>query len=239
MFHYQTIALGIFDERVHGYRGRTVDAGFADFRGVPNDASRPLGGIVEISGGGLPIYEASFYKRIIDQLRAGRWDGALFKKLMRQSPGRDRVMILVMQAEDAPQLSNIVDLDPSIVDLDGLPVARCTYRNHAYEMDAGTFYEPKLLDILIASGAHYAAIAPRDSLPGSAHIMGTLRFGSDPATSVCNPDGRFWDIDNLYASDGALFPTSSGYNPTMTIVTLALRVAAAMVNPGSPASVIT
>jgi choline dehydrogenase-like flavoprotein len=239
MFHYQTIALGIFDERVHGYRGRTVDSGFADFRGVPNDAQHPLGGIVEISGGGLPLQEAAFYKRIILQLRAGRWDGPLFKQLMRQSPGRDRVMVLVMQAEDAPQTTNVVDLDPAIVDLDGLPVARCTYKNHAFEVDAGKFYEPKLMDIFQAAGARYTAIAPRDEVPSSQHIMGTLRFGAAAATSVCNPDGRFWDVGNLYASDGSLFPTSSGYNPTMTIVALALRVAAAIVNPTSPASVIT
>ena len=61
--------------------------------------------------------------------------------------------------------------------------------------------------------------------------MGTLRSGAEPATSVTDPNGRFWDLGNLYASDGALFPTSSGYNPTMTIVALALRVAAAIVNP--------
>src|ERR1044071_1473330 len=90
MFHYQTISLGIFDERVHGYRGRTVAHGFADFRGKPNDPDHPLGGIVEISGGGFPIGEAAFYSQIVLQLRAGRWDGPLFKKLMRQSPGRDR-----------------------------------------------------------------------------------------------------------------------------------------------------
>jgi gluconate 2-dehydrogenase alpha chain len=239
MFHYQTIALGIFDERVHGYRGRTVAHGFADFRGTPNDAAHPLGGIVEISGGGFPIGEAAFYTRIINQLRAGRWDGALFKKLMRQSPGRDRVMILVMQAEDAPQSTNVVDLDPAIVDLDGLPVARCTYKNHDFEVQAGQFYEPKLLDILEAAGASFMALAPRDAIPSSQHIMGTLRFGTDPATSVCDPNGKFWDLGNLYASDGALFPTSSGYNPTMTIVTLALRVGAAIINPTSPQSVIS
>ena len=88
-------------------------------------------------------------------------------------------------------------------------------------------------------GASYMAIAPRDPIPSSQHIMGTLRFGSDPATSVCDPNGKLWDLGNLYAGDGALFPTSSGHNPTMTIVTLALRVGAAMVNPGSPESVIT
>jgi len=238
MFHYQTIALGIFDERVHGYRGRTVAHGFSDFRGVPNDPAHPLGGIVEISGGGLPIGEGKFYERIIKQLRAGQWDGKLFKQLMRQSPGRDRVMVLVIQAEDAPQTSNRVDLDPAIVDLDGLPVARCTYQNHAFEVDAGSFYEPKLMDILQAAGARYTAIAPRDAIPSSQHIMGTLRFGTNAASSVCDPNGKFWDIGNLYASDGALFPTSSGFNPTMTIVTVALRVAAAMVNPTSPSSVI-
>jgi choline dehydrogenase-like flavoprotein len=238
MFHYQTVALGIFDERVHGYRGRTVAHGFADFRGVPNDPAHPLGGIVEISGGGLPIGEGKFYERIIKQLRAGTWDGALFKQMMRQSPGRDRVMVLVIQAEDAPQATNRVDLDPAIVDLDGLPVARCTYQNHAFEVDAGSFYEPKLMDILQASGARYTAIAPRDAIPASQHIMGTLRFGTNAATSVCDPNGKFWDLGNLYASDGSLFPTSSGFNPTMTIVTVALRVAAAIVNPTSPASVI-
>ena len=238
MFHYQTVALGIFDERVHGYRGRTVAHGFADFRGVPNDPAHPLGGIVEISGGGLPIGEGKFYERIIKQLRAGTWDGALFKQMMRQSPGRDRVMVLVIQAEDAPQTTNRVDLDPAIVDLDGLPVARCTYQNHNFEIDAGVFYEPKLMDILQASGAKYTAIAPRDAIPSSQHIMGTLRFGTDPTTSVCDPNGKFWDLGNLYASDGSLFPTSSGFNPTMTIATLALRVAAAIVNPASPASVI-
>jgi gluconate 2-dehydrogenase alpha chain len=238
MFHYQTIAAGIFDERVHGYRGRTVAHGFADFRGHPNDAAHPLGGIVEISGGGFPIGEAAFYTQVISRLRAGRWDGPLFKSLMRQSPGRDRVMVLVMQAEDAPQATNRVDLDPAIVDLDGLPVARCTYQNHAFEVDAGKFYEPKLLDVLGAAGAHWAFITPRDPIPTSQHIMGTLRFGTTPSNSVCDPNGKFWDLGNLYASDGSLFPTSSGHNPTMTIVTLALRVAAAIVNPTSPASVI-
>src|SRR5205085_12624235 len=151
------------------------------------------------------------------QLRAGRWDGKLFKSLMRQSPGRDRVMVMVIQAEDAPQATNRVDLDPAVVDLDGLPVARCTYKNHAFEVDAGALYEPKLLDIFEAAGARYAVIAPRDPIPGSQHVMGTLRFGSDPAASVCDPNGKLWDLGNLYASDAALVPTSSGHHPATNI----------------------
>jgi choline dehydrogenase-like flavoprotein len=238
MFHYQTVSLGVFDERVHGYRGRTVDHGFADFRGVPNDPDHPLGGIVEISGGGLPIGEGGFYQEVLAQLYPGKWNGAMYKKLLRQSPGRDRVMILVIQAEDAPQTTNVVDLDPAIVDLDGLPVARCTYSNHVFETSAGSFYEPKLIQIFGSAGAKYAFIAPRDAIPGSQHVMGTLRSGTDSTLSVTNNNGQFWDLGNLYAADGSLFPTSSGHNPTMTIIALALRVAAAMVNPGSPSSVI-
>jgi choline dehydrogenase-like flavoprotein len=230
-FHLQTQAIGIFEERLHGHRSRAVDSGFGDFRGVPNDPNRPLGGIVEISAGEGPVEEAAFYQRVLGLFG---FTGDRFKRLMRQSPGRDRAVALVLQAEDAPQPTNRVDLDPDVRDLDGLPVARVTYKNHPWELAARDFYSPKLLDILGASGARWAAIAPADDIPGSAHIMGTLRSGSDPASSVCDADGRFHDVGNLYNADGALFPTSSGFNPTMTIVALAMRVAAAMVSPGSP-----
>jgi gluconate 2-dehydrogenase alpha chain len=232
-FHLQTEAIGVFEERLHGHRSRAVDTGFADFRGVPGDPTRPLGGIVEISAGEGPVAEAAFYARVFGMLG---FDGPRFKRLMRQSPGRDRAVVLVLQAEDAPQPTNRVDLDPDVRDLDGLPVARVTYANHKFELDARDFYSPKLLEILGASGARWAAIAPFDTIPGSAHIMGTLRFGNDPATSVCDAGGRFHDVGNLYAADGALFPTSSGFNPTMTIMALATRVAAVMVNASAPES---
>ena len=62
MFHLQTDAVGIFDERLHGHRGRTVTHGFSDFRGVPNDPNWPLGGIVEISGSEVPIGEAGILR---------------------------------------------------------------------------------------------------------------------------------------------------------------------------------
>jgi choline dehydrogenase-like flavoprotein len=68
--------------------------------------------------------------------------------------------------------------------------------------------------------------------------MGTLRFGDDPRTSVCDRNGKFHDLGNLFAADGSLFPTSSGWNPTLTIVALALRVAAAIVSPQNPEAAI-
>lgn len=233
MFHLETLVLGIFDERLHGHRGRTSTHGFLDFRGVPGDPNRPLGGIVEVSGVEYLINEALTYARIL-RLPFFQFSGARLKSLMRQSPGRDRSIALGMLAEDAPQPTNRVDLDPEVRDLDGLPVARVSYSSHAFERTAQDFYKPKLLALLGAAGARYAFPVPASEVPATRHIMGTLRFGSDPAKSVCNPQGRFHDVGNLYAADGSLFPTSSGCNPTLTIAALATRVAADMVSPGSP-----
>ncbi|HEY1960103.1 MAG TPA: GMC family oxidoreductase [Polyangiaceae bacterium] len=244
MFHLQTSCVGIFNDRLHGHRGRTVDHGFADFRGIaanydPNDPSKSLGGIVEISGSERPVNEASYYTEIL--LRSQfKFDGRLFKKLMRQSPFRDRIIVLTMQAEDAPQAINRVDLDPQVVDFFGTPAARVTYANHPYELAASSYYAPIMQNkIFKDAGARWAAVTPRDTIPASAHIMGTLRFGTDPTKSVCDPTGKFHDIQNLYCSDGALFPTSSGYNPTMTICALSCWVGANMVNPTSPSTVIS
>ena len=42
---------------------------------------------------------------------------------------------------------------------------------------------------------------------------------------MLNPQGRFWDVDNLYATDGSTFVTSGGWNPTLTIIAVALKIA--------------
>ena len=57
------------------------------------------------------------------------------------------------------------------------------------------------------------------------HPLGTLRFGTDPATSVLDPDCKAHDLKNLYVADGSFMPTSMGVNPSLTIAANALRVA--------------
>ena len=81
-------------------------------------------------------------------------------------------------------------------------------------------------------------LSPVDRPSTSRHILGTLRFGTDPRRSVCDRSGRFHDIGNLYAADGALFPTSSGYNPILTISALGAWVGASLLDPRSPASLL-
>ena len=57
-----------------------------------------------------------------------------------------------------------------------------------------------------------------------AHATGTLRFGTDPATSVLDPSCRTHDIHNLYVADASFMPTSFGINPGLMIAANALRV---------------
>jgi choline dehydrogenase-like flavoprotein len=243
MFHLQTLVNGFMPQRVHGQRGRAITHGLSDTRGVEpggeavrvfDDDGTPrvaLGGIVEFGcSQGLSITDDGFVMAFeLQQTGSALRYGPGLKNALRDGALTQHLVSAIMQAEDAPQLRNRVDLDPIVKDVFGYPVARVTYRPHAFEIQARLFYEPILKQLLENAGATRVFLAPCDTLlrnpPVSRHIMGTLRMGSDPATSVTNADGRFHDVDNLYACDGSLFPTSSGYNPTLTIIATALKIA--------------
>jgi len=61
-------------------------------------------------------------------------------------------------------------------------------------------------------------------LYGTAHQVGTTRFGTDPATSVLDTNCKAHEVDNLYVVDSSFFVSSAAVNPTLTIVANALRV---------------
>ena len=61
-------------------------------------------------------------------------------------------------------------------------------------------------------------------IAGTAHQCGTVRFGTDPATSVLDVNCKAHDMDNLYVVDGSFFVSSSAINPALTIMANALRV---------------
>ena len=67
-------------------------------------------------------------------------------------------------------------------------------------------------------------VGQRIPLAGVAHQNGTVRFGTDPATSALDPECRAHEVDNLYVVDGSFFPSSSAVNPALTIMANALRV---------------
>jgi choline dehydrogenase-like flavoprotein len=73
-------------------------------------------------------------------------------------------------------------------------------------------------------GGLYLTKGAKIPLAGVAHQCGTLRFGTDPATSVLDVDCRAHDVDNLYVVDASFFPSSGAVNPALTIIANALRV---------------
>src|SRR4051794_32025316 len=60
---------------------------------------------------------------------------------------------------------------------------------------------------------------------GTAHQAGTMRFGTDPASSVLDTNCKAHQLDNLYVTDASFFPSIGAVNPTLTIIANALRVA--------------
>ena len=59
---------------------------------------------------------------------------------------------------------------------------------------------------------------------GVAHQAGTCRFGTDPRSSVLDPDCKAHEIDNLYVVDTSFFPSIGAVNPALTAMANAIRV---------------
>jgi choline dehydrogenase-like flavoprotein len=64
----------------------------------------------------------------------------------------------------------------------------------------------------------------RIPIAGVAHQCGTVRFGTDPASSALDVNCKAHDLDNLYVVDTSFFPSSSAVNPALTAMANALRV---------------
>ena len=219
---------------MHGERGRSVTMGMSDFRGMPGDANQPLGGIIELATTSDLIGEAKNYALSLEQDAAPGCAAMVKESPLRDEAGRDDHAGRGRAAADEPGRPRSVGASTSTAG----PAARVTYANHAFETSAREFYLPKMLAIHEAAGAQFGLVDPPDQPSQSRHVMGTMRMGTDPATSVCDELGQLHDVGNLWCADGGLFPTSSGFNPTLTLQALALWVAANIVAPGDPESVL-
>jgi choline dehydrogenase-like flavoprotein len=60
---------------------------------------------------------------------------------------------------------------------------------------------------------------------GDQHHIGTTRMHRDPNMGVVDENCRVHGVTNLYVAGCSVFPTGGTFNPTLTIVALALRLA--------------
>lgn len=235
MFHLQTYVMGEMPMRIHGHKGRSVTHVHDDFL-IPDpeslsearEAGLPWfrGGMVEHASPAHPVVEA----------KQAPW-GPSHKDFMRRSSIREHLLAFCMQGEDLPQMTNRVDLDPSVRDVRGFPAIRVTYQPHLHEKAASAYYGPKMEACLRTAGAKwtYTYVSPgrQSPIPISRHVAGTTRMGHDPSSSVCDPWGRVHGVPNVVIVDSSLFPTSAGYGPTLTLVALSIRSMRALTSGGS------
>ncbi|SFO55951.1 GMC family oxidoreductase [Actinomadura madurae] len=126
--------------------------------------------------------------------------------------------------EDLPDERNQVTLSDHLVDGDGIPAPKVSYRVSENTRRILAFTVDRMRELHEASGATEVISFPLlPDQPG--HLLGTARMGHDPATSVVNSFGQAHDVDNLFIADGSIFVTTGSVNPTGTIHALALRVA--------------
>lgn len=94
---------------------------------------------------------------------------------------------------------------------------------HRSNLKAHNRWVAKCKQILRATG-YPIVLAKSFGTDVVSHQCGTVRFGSDPATSALDPMCKAWDHDNLYVVDAGFFPSSAAVNPALTIAAQALRV---------------
>lgn len=67
--------------------------------------------------------------------------------------------------------------------------------------------------------------APIPNLDDARHAMGGATMGTDPCTSVVDPDLRVHGLRNLFIASAAVFPDGSPQLPTLPLMALTLRLA--------------
>lgn len=217
-FHEYSAAIGAFEDPVYGWAGGGY-VGASTFEFMEHGAEQGfVGGChVASAGVGIPL-PISF------SLPEGPTWGQVAKDADRKYFNHTMAVGLVLH--DLPQETNRVELDDSVTDAWGLPVARITHRPHPNDLAQGRWIIDRNAEILEAAGATDVWRVYITKVTGNcSHQHGTLRMGDDPETSVLDRSCRAHEVPNLYGIDGGPFPTSTGVNPTLTIMANAWRVA--------------
>ncbi len=210
MRHMTGSVYAIFDKPVNMYRGTTMAGIIKDE--ARYDPSRGFAGGYEMEtlALGLP-FMAAF-------LDPGAW-GRDFTSAI---DGYENMAGMWLVGEDMPQEKNGVTLHATEKDQFGLPVPNVNFddhpndiamRNHAFKQGSAVY---------AAVGANRLIETP--PYP-STHNLGTNRMSEKAKDGVVNKHGQTHDIKNLFISDGSQFTTGAAENPTLTIVTLAIRQA--------------
>jgi choline dehydrogenase-like flavoprotein len=209
MRHMTGSVYAVFDRPVHMYRGTTM-AGIIRDEGR-HDTSRGFAGGYEMEtlSLGLP-FMAAF-------LDPGAWG----REFTTAIDGYSNMAGMWLVGEDMPQETNRITLS-DVKDQYGLAVADVHFDDHANDLAMRSHAYKQGAAVYDAVGA--TRTFPTPPYP-STHNLGTNRMSANPRDGVVNKFGQTHDIKNLFVSDGSQFTSGGAENPTLTIVTLAIRQA--------------
>jgi choline dehydrogenase-like flavoprotein len=210
MRHMTGSVYATFDKPVHFWRGTTMAGIISDESG--HDTSRGFAGGYEMEtlALGLP-FMAAF-------LNPGGW-GRDFCRAMDNYANMAGMWLV---GEDMPQESNRITVHATEKDQYGMPVPNVHFDDHPNDIAMREHAFRQGSAVYDAAGANAIYAVP--PYP-STHNLGTCRMSEKAGDGVVNKHGQAHDIDNLFISDGSQFTTGAAENPTLTIVSLAIRQA--------------
>ena len=209
--HAYTGAYGLFEEDIYDDVGPGATIAICDF-----NHHNP--GII---GGGMLANEFTRLPYLFADIRppgAASW-GKEHKEFQRNYFRRN--VQVVGPIQEVPVFDARVQVETTVKDHWGVPVAKLSGYRHQADLDGCEFLSRKAEEILQKAGAVQTwRTTPGLGLSGGQHQSGTCRMGNDPQTSVTDRYGRVHDTPNLFVADGSLNVTNGGFNPALTIMAL-------------------
>ncbi len=210
MRHMTGSVYAMFKQPVHMYRGTTMAGIIRDE--ARHDTKRGFVGGYELETLSLGVpFMAAF-------LNPGAW-GSDFTEYM---DNYTHLAGMWLVGEDMPRETNRVTLNSAVKDKWGSAAPNVHFDDHPNDVAMREHAFAQGQRVYQAAGAVKSFRTP--PYP-STHNLGTCRMGASAKDSVCNAYGQTHDIANLFISDGSQFTTGGAENPTLTIVTLAIRQA--------------
>ncbi len=210
MRHMTGSVYAAFKQPVHMYRGTTMAGIIRDE--ARHDTKRGFAGGYELETLALGVpFMAAF-------LNPGGWgeDFAWWMDHYTQLAG------MWIVGEDMPRETNRITLNKTVKDKWGSPAPNVHFDDHDNDIAMRNHAFTQGENVYKAAGAIRTFRTP--PYP-STHNLGTCRMGKTASDSVCNSFGQTHDMSNLFISDGSQFTTGGAENPTLMIVTLAIRQA--------------
>ncbi len=212
MRHLTGSVYALMDKPVNMHRGTTM-AGIITDESVHNPDRGFVGGYeMETLSLGLPFMAASLKPGI-----TGYGD-----RVAHALENYSHLAGMWIVGEDMPQEKNGVTLHATQKDQNGMPVPNVHFDDHENDVAMRKHAFGRGTAVYNAAGAQEVFETP--PYP-STHNLGTCRMSAKSRDGVCDKNGKAHDIANLFISDGSQFTTGASENPTLTIVSLAIRQA--------------